>query len=476
MTTDLKPYPNMKDSGVEWLGEVPEHWAVLPNRALFDEVKVRDCPDEEMLSVTIRGGVLRQVELLADSSQKDSSNVDRSSYKLVQAGDIVYNKMRAWQGAIGASDHRGIVSPAYIIQRSRAGGQPRYFHRLFRTPAFAGEAERWSYGITSDMWSLRPEHFRLIHACLPPLVEQDAIVRFIDHVDRRIRRYIRAKRKLIRLLEEQKQAIINQAVTGQIDVRTGKPYSTYKPSGIEWLGDVPEHWKLCRAKTIFRQSAIPVRREDEMVTCFRDGQVTLRRNRRLGGYTEAIMELGYQGIRQGQLVLHSMDAFAGAVGVSDSNGKCSPEYVVCDPKMNGVNILFYGLLLRSLALWGLFVMLCSSVRERAPRIRFSTFGRIALPKPPEEEQAVIAEHLAAVRREIGLAMTRTKREIELLNEYRTRLIADVVTGKLDVREAATSLPDACDDDAELDLNEDMENSIAVEGVGEEAPELDEEEE
>lgn len=158
----LKPYPVYKDSGVPWLGEVPEHWEVLPNRALFTEVNERNHPDEQMLSVTITNGVIPQQALLADSSKKDSSNQDKSSYKLARPGDIVYNKMRAWQGAVGVSNYYGIVSPAYVVQRPRNGADARFLHYLLRTLAFAIEAERWSYGITSDMWSLRPEHFKLI--------------------------------------------------------------------------------------------------------------------------------------------------------------------------------------------------------------------------------------------------------------------------------------------------------------------------
>ena len=246
----LRPYPRKKDTGVEWLGEVPEHWIVLPNRILFEEVKERNRPEEPMLSVTIKRGVIRQNDLLEDSSKKDGSNLDKSAYKLVQPGDIAYNKMRAWQGAVGASDYRGIVSPAYVVERPRKGVGSHYFHYLLRTPAFAKEAERWSYGITSDMWSLRPEHFKMIYACLPPPTEQTAIVRFLDHADRRIRRYIRAKQKLIALLEEQKQGIIHQAVTGKIDARTNQPYPAYKDSGIEWLEKVPAHWELRRVKQV----------------------------------------------------------------------------------------------------------------------------------------------------------------------------------------------------------------------------------
>ena len=237
--SDLKPYPAMKVSGIPWLGKVPEHWRVLPNRALFTEVNERDYADDQMLSVTITRGVIPQQALLADSSKKDSSNQDKSAYKLVRPGDIVYNKMRAWQGAVGVSNYRGIVSPAYVVQHPRDSADARYLHYLLRTPAFAKEAERWSYGITSDMWSLRPEHFKMIYTCLPPLTEQSAIVHFLDYMDRRIRRYIRAKQELIKLLEEQKQVIIYHAITRGID-----PNVRLKPSGVERLGDVPEHWEV----------------------------------------------------------------------------------------------------------------------------------------------------------------------------------------------------------------------------------------
>ena len=240
-----------KKSRVDWIGEVPTHWKVLPLRAVFDEVRDRDRPDDRMLSVTINRGVVPQSILLAEKSQRDSSNIDKSAYKVVSPGDIVYNKMRAWQGAVGVSDFQGIVSPAYVVERPRIGVSSRYFHYLLRTPAFAKEAERWSYGITSDMWSLRPEHFKMIYVCVPPFTEQVVIARFLDYVDRRIQRYIRIKQKLIALLEEQKRAIIHRAVSGQIDVRTDRPYPSYKDAGVEWLIAVPEHWGISRVKTEF---------------------------------------------------------------------------------------------------------------------------------------------------------------------------------------------------------------------------------
>ena len=221
-----KPYPAYRDLGVPWLGDVPDHWEVLPNRARFVEVNDRGHPDEHMLSVTINAGVIPQRALLSDSSKKDSSRDDKSAYKLVRPGDIAYNKMRAWQGAVGQSDYRGIVSPAYVVQRPRAGGDCRYLHYLLRTPHFAKEAERWSYGITSDMWSLRPEHFRQIYACFPPASEQAAIVRFVDHANWQIRRYVSVKQKLIRLLDVNRPGFDGASISWRMELCQRTPAAT----------------------------------------------------------------------------------------------------------------------------------------------------------------------------------------------------------------------------------------------------------
>jgi len=179
-----------------------------------------------------------------------------------------------------------------------------------------------------------------------------------------------------------------------------------------------------------------VRYEDEMVTCFRDGQVTLRRNRREEGFTNANLELGYQGIRTGQLVLHSMDAFAGAIGVSDSDGKCSPEYIICDPLAAQVDSYYYGHLLRTMALAGFIQASCPAVRERAPRIRFSDFGGMFIPVPPLAEQRSIFERIGIDLSRLEDLRSANERTITLLKERRAALIAAAVTGQIDVESAA----------------------------------------
>ncbi len=258
---------------------------------------------------------------------------------------------------------------------------------------------------------------------LPDAFGQRAIADYLDREAARLDALVVAKERVLGLLAEKRRALITRAVTRGLD-----PRAPIRDSGIPWLGEIPAHWRLERAKFVFRQSALPVRDEDEMVTCFRDGQVTLRRNRREEGFTNANLELGYQGIRAGQLVLHSMDAFAGAIGVSDSDGKCSPEYIICDPQTMQVDSYYYGHLLRSMALAGFIQASCPAVRERAPRIRFSDFGEMFVPVPPLGEQRSIVERIRIDLSRLEAHRTANERTIALLKERRATLIAATVTG------------------------------------------------
>src|SRR4051794_36110479 len=188
-----------------------------------------------------------------------------------------------------------------------------------------------------------------------------------------------------------------------------KPYLTMKNSGVPWLGKMPGHWKLERAKWLFRKMDRPVRDRDEVVTCFRDGTVTLRKNRRVRGFTESLKEIGYQGIRKGDLVIHGMDAFAGAIGVSDSDGKGTPVYNVCQPRP-GVIARYYAHTVREMsrALW--ILALAKGIRERSTDFRYEMFGNQFLPLPPPDEQTAIVQFLDHANRKID-GFIRAKRKL-----------------------------------------------------------------
>ncbi len=200
-----------------------------------------------------------------------------------------------------------------------------------------------------------------------------------------------------------------------------EPYSAYKDSGVEWLGEVPEGWVLRRGKQLFHKMDRKVRETDETVTCFRDGMVTLRRIRRTAGFTEAIQESGYQGVRRGDLVIHQMDAFAGAVGVSDSDGKASPVYAVCVSK-GDVDARYYQHVVRQMARSGWIAALAKGVRERSTDFRFETFGQQILPSPSPGEQAAIADFLTYVDLRIQRVIAAKKRLVELLEEEKLAIV------------------------------------------------------
>ena len=208
------------------------------------------------------------------------------------------------------------------------------------------------------------------------------------------------------------------------------PYPTRKPSGVPWLGDVPAHWEIRRGRWLFRQMERPVRDSDEVITCFRDGTVTLRKNRRTEGFTESLKEIGYQGIRKGDLVIHQMDAFAGAVGVSDSDGKGTPVYSVCHPNQDA-NPFYYAHIVREMARSQWILTIAKGIRERSTDFRYSEFARQELPLPPLAEQVAIVRYLDAADGCVRAYAGAKERLIALLEEERQAVIHRAVTRGLD---------------------------------------------
>ncbi|EPM6811917.1 restriction endonuclease subunit S [Campylobacter upsaliensis] len=213
---------------------------------------------------------------------------------------------------------------------------------------------------------------------------------------------------------------------------TQSPYESseisYKPSGIKWLGEIPHHWEIKKAKGIFKEVKRSVKDNDEIITCFRDGIVTLRKNRRTEGFTNSLKEIGYQGIRVNDLVIHSMDAFAGAIGVSDSNGKATPVYVVCVPRYDNLaDNKYYAYLLRNVANSGFILSLAKGIRERSTEFKYNDFADLKIPLPPLQEQKEIAEFLDKKCEKIQNYIDKKQKLITLLQEKKQALINEVVT-------------------------------------------------
>lgn len=461
MIHDLRPYPAMKDSGVPWLGPVPEHWDVKSLGSLTTSRSERNRPELPLLSVVREKGVI-----LRDRESKEENHNfipdDLSNYKVVREGDLVINKMKAWQGSMGLAPQDGIVSPAYYVFDFAVENR-HYGQALLRSRPYVGFFAQASDGVRIGQWDLSITGMKRIPVTLPPPAEQAAIVRFLDHADRRIRKAIAAKQRLIKLLQEQKQVIIHQAVTRGLD-----PNVKLKPSGVEWLGDVPEGWEVVNNRALLRQKKVLVGKKS--------GQYTLL-SLTLSGVIPRDLENAkgkfptdfdtYQEVNPEQLVLclFDVDETPRTVGLSKLSGMITGAYDVFDISAKALPEFVYYWYLDIDNVKGLRPFY-SGLRKVVPR---DAFMSLKVPLPSLQEQQAIVQHIEAETTKLDQAIDRAQAEISLLREYRTRLIADVVTGKLDVREAAARLPepeqDALPD--ELDAGEDEGLEGEEEGTGEE---------
>ncbi|MFB0725092.1 restriction endonuclease subunit S [Aeromonas salmonicida] len=238
------PYPKYKDSGVEWLGDIPNEWLTIPVGRLFSRIKRTGHSEKELLSV------YRDYGVIPKSSRDDNNNKesdDLAPYQLVRPNDLVMNKMKAWQGSIAVSEYEGIVSPAYFVYEPSNKlfelAHPRYVHYLLRNPIYITQYMSRSKGIRVNQWDLDPDEFKLIELLLPSKQEQSKIFEFLDYETARIDRLIAQQQRLIELLKEKRQAVISHAVTKGLN-----PNAPMKDSGVEWLGQVPEHWGVSPLK------------------------------------------------------------------------------------------------------------------------------------------------------------------------------------------------------------------------------------
>ena len=302
-----------------------------------------------------------------------------------------------------------------------------YLARVLQSNAVAYQFHVRAKGVTR--YGLTQTSIQTVQIPLPPLSEQKAIVRYLDHADSRIQRYISAKERLIELLTEQKQAIINQVVTRGLD-----PNVPLKPSGIEWLGDVPAHWNLVRNGRLFAQ-----RNE----TGFPDLpilEVSLRTGVDVRNFgtsdRKQIMSVrsSYKRAAKGDLTYNMMRMWQGAVGVAPVDGLVSPAYVIAKP-LPGTVARFFSALFRTRAYMAEVDKHSRGIVKDRNRLYWEDFKQMTTPCPPPEEQVAIVEYLGRATSDIDDAISRARRQTELMQEYRTRLIADVVTGKLDVRGA-----------------------------------------
>lgn len=259
---------------------------------------------------------------------------------------------------------------------------------------------------------------------MPPIQEQKRIVGFLDAKCAEIDALTADIQTQIDTLEQYKRSVITEAVSKGLN-----PDAEMKDSGIQWIGNMPSHWEVIRGKYILRYMQKLVRDDDGVITCFRDGEVTLRSNRREDGFTMSDKEIGYQGIDIGDLVVHGMDGFAGAIGISDSRGKASPVLNVLDTNQNKRYIMYY---LRSMAYSDVFLALATGIRVRSCDLRWNKLADLSYPVPPLDEQKAIVEHVDAVLVKVDAVISDKKAQLATLDEYKKSLIFEYVTGKKEV--------------------------------------------
>jgi type I restriction enzyme, S subunit len=471
MIADLKPYPTMKDSGLAWLREIPEHWDVRRGKVIFRCIDVRSVSgDEELLTVSSERGVVPRRTARVTMFKAESY----AGYKLCWPGDLVINSLWAWGRGLGVSRHHGIVSSAYGVYRPRPAytDYSNYIHELVRSVPFNWELHVRSKGIWISRLQLTDEAFLEAPFPLPPLSEQAAIVRFLDHADRRIRRYIRAKQKLITLLEEQKRAVIHRAVTNGVD-----PNVASVASGSPWFPSIPSHWSVLPMRRVI-YSAID---GPHFSPAYLDAGIPFlsARNVKADGWSlgdvkyiseEDFVEFSRRVKPELGDVLYTK---GGTTGVAHAVDLSFPFQVWVHIAVLKVNRLKIDPDYLATALNSPRCYEQSQLFTRGATNQDLGLGRmkdIELPIPPTlAEQRVIVEHLRAATSQVLDAIGRARREIELFREYRSRLVADVVTGKLDVHDAAARLPVEVDEVETLDEGDTEEDTYDdLDTVSEEA--------
>jgi len=416
----LKPYAKYKETPALWLNSIPDHWESHKIRELFVErsEKVSD-KDYSPLSVS-KAGVVPQIATVAKTNNGDNR-------KLVRKGDFVINSRSDRRGSSGISNYDGSVSLINIVLKPRSFVNGRYMHYLLKSHYFIEEFYRNGRGIVADLWTTRYTEMKSIYLPVPSIEEQDQIVRFLDWKLAKINKLIQAKKKQIALLNEQRQVIIHNAVTKGVD-----PNVMMKDSGIEWIGQVPSHWKIYRNKNIFtlRKETVGESSKDYTLLSLTTNGITPRDIESGKGKFPSDFST-YQKVYSGDFVfcLFDIDETPRTVGLSSYEGMITGAYTVMNPKnADSLFIYYYYLSLdNKKALKPLYTGLRKVINT-------DVFLRSKIALPDINEQKQIVNYIENKINSINKAMYVIHSEISLLTEYRIRLISDVVTGKVDVRD------------------------------------------
>ncbi len=447
---DLKPYGVYRETGVDWLEDIPAHWAIVPlakttKRAVNGIWGNEPYGQNDIVCIRVADFDRHRLRVSLDNLTFRAVTPRERRSRLLKRGDLLLEKSGGGElhpvGVTVLFNHdMEAVCSNFISKLSVSDGYEARWLTYLHSHLYVIGLNKRSIKQTTGIQNLDMNSYFAERIPLPPLGEQVAISRFLDGVDERVRRLVEAKERLVGLLEELKVSTISEAVTGQIDVCTGQPYPVYKPSHVDWLGAIPSHWEVVRGKSLWE--CVDVRSatgEEELLTVSSERGVLPRSTTSVTMF-KAASYVGHKLCWPEDLVINSLWAWAGGLGFSEYHGIISSAYGVYrlrSSRQQDVRYLHelvrsgpfkYELRVRSKGVWTSRLQLTDTA-----------FLNAYISLPPLAEQQAIAEYLSVSISKISTAIANTRREIDLLEEYRARMIADVVTGKVDVWEAIDHL-------------------------------------
>ncbi len=443
MDADLKPYDRMKDSGVESLGEAPSHWQVwkLKHWLSMNQQTLSENTDPNYAFDYLDIGSVGTGKLAAPPERFLFRNSPSRARRVVRSGDTIMSTVRTYLKAVWYSNSESsdlIASTGFAVLTPRSSTCPKFVNYLCQSDHFTDRVTANSVGIAYP--AISESKLAGFEVAVPPLSEQTAIARFLDHATERIDRYIQTKEKLIALLEEQQQVVVYETVTGRIDVRTGRPYPTYKPSGVDWLGKLPEHWQVVRNGRLFAQRNevgfpdLPI-----LEVSLRSG-VRIREFNRSGRKQVMSDRDMYKRAAKGDIAYNMMRMWQGAVGVAPVDGLVSPAYIVARP-LPKTEPRFFDQLFRTSTYMAEVDRYSRGIVKDRNRLYWEDFKQLPSPCPPPHEQVLIANAIDNTAQSTSSSIRDARQLMKLATDFRHRLTSDTVTGKLDVRNAVACLPD-----------------------------------
>jgi len=422
----MERYSSYKESNVIWIGVIPNHWGIKQLRSFLSLFTEKGHGEAQLLSVTREQGVIER-----DKEDKEENHnyvpEDLSGYKYIEKGDFAINKMKAWQGSYAVSDYCGIVSPAYFTCKLQ-GVNKQFFSRAIRSKAYIPFFTQYSKGIRVGQWDLNPNALKSIPFFLPPLAEQEKIVSYLESKTSKIDAYVADKEKEIQLLQELKQKTIADAVTKGLN-----PNVKVKDSGISWLGIIPEHWEMRKLSQVSYEHFISNKTvHHQNLLSLSYGRIIRKDINKTEGLLPASFDT-YQIVEDGNIVLRltdlQNDQKSLRVGLAKEEGIVTSAYVCLGVYDSMIPAYLYNIL-HSYDIKKLFYSMGGGIRQG---LNWQGLKKIDVPLPPLDEQQAIVFYIEEKCQKIDTLITELQAEIDYLKEYKQRLIADVVTGQVNVQ-------------------------------------------